>query len=230
MKCPKCGYTSFPYLENCRKCGAGLATQRAALGLYGLPPEPPDLRLAYQAVGLDLSAVLLPQSFSEPDLDIDQLPDLDLTVPSETSTSEALDLRLMFEQQSAQAAESAPSGVEQPGADEMSIPPVPQPGGLDEGIAFDLESTEDRADSAEEQPGGASQSSEEPPVYDLDLVEDLDSLTLEPLLQAGQSRASEDDEETVEYTLEIEDEVEFEIEELEVDQNDEAAEDDDDDR
>ena len=36
MKCPKCRYTSFQYLESCRKCGHALAEQRAALGLYAL--------------------------------------------------------------------------------------------------------------------------------------------------------------------------------------------------
>ena len=43
MKCPKCGYTSFAYLERCSKCGQELAEVRAAFGLYGLRPTPLDL-------------------------------------------------------------------------------------------------------------------------------------------------------------------------------------------
>jgi hypothetical protein len=53
MKCPKCGYTSFAYLENCLKCSQGLAEQQAAFGLYALRPNPPDLLMAYQAARLD---------------------------------------------------------------------------------------------------------------------------------------------------------------------------------
>ena len=43
MKCPKCGYTSFAYLERCSKCGQELAEVRAPFGLYALPPTPLDL-------------------------------------------------------------------------------------------------------------------------------------------------------------------------------------------
>lgn|GEM_PF-418124 len=40
MKCPKCGYNSFEYLNNCRKCGIDLAGFKNTLGLRPviLPP------------------------------------------------------------------------------------------------------------------------------------------------------------------------------------------------
>ena len=68
MKCPKCRYTSFPYLENCPKCGVALAEQRAALGIYALRPDPPDLLLAYQAASMEIAGGLLtaPESCSRP--------------------------------------------------------------------------------------------------------------------------------------------------------------------
>ncbi len=43
MKCAKCGYTSFAYLERCSTCGQELAELRSAFGLYGLRATPLDL-------------------------------------------------------------------------------------------------------------------------------------------------------------------------------------------
>ena len=43
MKCPKCEYTSFDYLESCRKCGNNLITVREALRLPAIKPEVPFL-------------------------------------------------------------------------------------------------------------------------------------------------------------------------------------------
>lgn len=43
MKCQKCGYTSFDYLSQCRKCGADLATIRDALGFDSAKPAIPFL-------------------------------------------------------------------------------------------------------------------------------------------------------------------------------------------
>lgn len=39
MKCPKCNYTSFDYLDNCRKCGADLRDVRSLTQIIAVPPE-----------------------------------------------------------------------------------------------------------------------------------------------------------------------------------------------
>ncbi len=39
MKCIKCGYTSFDYLSECRKCGTSLAAARDVLGFSATKPE-----------------------------------------------------------------------------------------------------------------------------------------------------------------------------------------------
>ena len=39
MKCPKCSYTSFDYLDNCRKCGADLRDVKAVLQIINVSPE-----------------------------------------------------------------------------------------------------------------------------------------------------------------------------------------------
>jgi hypothetical protein len=67
-------------------------------------------------------------------------------------------------------------------------------------------------------------------VYDLDLDEDLNRLTLGS--EVDESQTDEHEEETPEYTLEIEDEIDLEIEELdpEVDDDDASEDEDDNDR
>lgn len=39
MKCPKCGYTSFDYLDECKKCGSDLSTVRSILGVIAVSPD-----------------------------------------------------------------------------------------------------------------------------------------------------------------------------------------------
>ena len=65
-------------------------------------------------------------------------------------------------------------------------------------------------------------------VYDLDVDEDLDGLTLGHIVEGA--GADDDDEEAVEYTLEIEEDLEFEVDGLELEQDDEGEDEDDDDR
>jgi hypothetical protein len=33
MKCPKCGFNSFEFLDNCKKCGNNLASFKKSLGI-----------------------------------------------------------------------------------------------------------------------------------------------------------------------------------------------------
>ncbi len=43
MRCTKCGFTSFDYLSECRKCGTSLAAAREGLGFTALKPAIPSL-------------------------------------------------------------------------------------------------------------------------------------------------------------------------------------------
>jgi hypothetical protein len=36
MKCPKCGFTSFDFLESCKKCGVDLQNHKSQFGLRSL--------------------------------------------------------------------------------------------------------------------------------------------------------------------------------------------------
>ncbi|MBI4377860.1 MAG: hypothetical protein HY578_02055 [Nitrospinae bacterium] len=40
MKCPKCGYVSFEYLDQCKKCGRDLSQFKSSLGVVAFKPEP----------------------------------------------------------------------------------------------------------------------------------------------------------------------------------------------
>jgi len=39
MKCPKCGFTSFDYLDTCKKCGTDVSAVRSMLGVIAIAPE-----------------------------------------------------------------------------------------------------------------------------------------------------------------------------------------------
>lgn len=39
MKCPKCGFTSFDYLDECKKCGVDISDVRGHLGIIAVSPD-----------------------------------------------------------------------------------------------------------------------------------------------------------------------------------------------
>jgi hypothetical protein len=240
MKCPKCRYTSFPYLENCPKCGFGLAEQRAALGIYTLRPDPPDLLLAYQAVSMDIAGAMLTSPVYAPDIDLGPLEGIDLEIAEEESeeagthemgepANAAPDLMPTLEREVIEEEEFAP---EEPGSERLSTQDVIMPQSLDLSelgdITLALENAADLGGEAPESAQTARELAEVKQVYDLDVDEDLDGLTLEHILDdAG---VDDEDDEAAEYTLEIEEDVEIEVDGLELEQDGEGEDEDDDDR
>lgn len=239
MKCPKCGYTSFPYLESCGKCGQGLAEHRAAFGLYALRPDPPDLLMAYQAAQMDVNETMLTPVLPSPPTDPSHPDEIELELAEAEHTpstaevgqepaGDAVDLTPTMPP--APAPELEPlrveSDLERMNPQEGVIPPafdLEDPG--DSTLA--LESAADLGGRSLESPQTPTESPEVKQVYDLDLEEDTDGLTLGSAVDA---RADESEEGTAEYILEIEDKLELEIDELELEEGDESGEEDDDDR
>ncbi|MFW6147969.1 MAG: hypothetical protein ACOC6B_06215 [Thermodesulfobacteriota bacterium] len=43
MKCPKCKYTSFDYLDLCPRCGKDITEEKAKLHIMSIKPNPPFL-------------------------------------------------------------------------------------------------------------------------------------------------------------------------------------------
>jgi hypothetical protein len=209
MKCPKCKYTSFPHLENCPKCGAGLAEQRAVLGVYALPPDPPDLMLAYQAVSPALTGRALPHSTSAPGVTLGQLDRVDL--PAVKAPADVVELPALEERAPA-SPEMTLESLDLNGVEEVALSPEP---------------TAELGDESVESIVPAGTPAGSPLVYDLELDEASDRLTLESL--EDEAHLEDDDaadlEQEVEYTLEIEEDVEFEIDGLALEGDDEDTED-----
>jgi hypothetical protein len=233
MKCPKCRYTSFPHLEICSKCGFGLAEQRAALGIYALRPDPPDLLLAYQAASVEVTGGMLRSPVYTPDIDRGLLEGIDLEVaeadPDRAGTHEMgeranadWDLMPTLEHEAMEEEEFAP---EEPGSERLSTQDVIIPQSLDLSglgdITLALENATDLEGKSPESTQTPTEFADVKQVYDLDADGDLDGLTLGHIVDGV---GADDDDEAVEYTLEIE------VEGLELEQDDEGENEDDDDR
>jgi hypothetical protein len=239
MKCPKCGFTSFPYLESCRKCGLALAEPQAALGLYALPPNPPDLLLAYQTANLDVTRTPPMPPASMPSFDLGSLEEIEPEIAKaepiapdpderEEPVSPAPDLLPTLDQEIMTAAELPPlePQAEPPGSAETVMPHTLDLSELAD-MTLELDNTVNLGDKSAQSAQTPNDSPEEQPVYDLDLDDDLDGLSLRPLVDESSTGDADDGEEVLEYTLEIEDNLEFEIDGLEL-EPDEDTEDEDD--
>jgi hypothetical protein len=242
MKCPKCGYTSFAYLENCVKCNQGLAEQRAAFGLYALRPNPPDLLMAYEAVPMDIDDTTLETpALPSPAINLSQFDDIELALAATEEPPPVVDIGAGQAGDAVDLeptipldlpAEFEPLEVE-PHIEQTSPSAGGTPATLDliEPPDSSLE-LEPAADLGAGGPGfhstqAPTAAQEESPVYDLDLEEEREGLTLGPEVHA--SRADQDTaedesrEETGEYILEIEDELELEIDEIELEEDDDES-------
>ena len=240
MKCPKCGFTSFPYLESCRKCGLVLAESQAAWGLYALHPDPPDLLLAYQTANLDVTRTRPLPSASMPSLDLGARekiePEVGTAQPvtpgpdeSEEPFSPAPDLLPTLDQEIMIAAESPPlePRAEPPGSAETVIPHTLDLSELAD-MTLELDDTVNLGDKSAPRSQLPQDSPEEQPVYDLDLDDDLDELSLLPLEDESSTGDADGGDDVLEYTLEIEDNLEIEIDGLELEQDDDTEAEDDD--
>lgn len=43
MKCPKCKYITFDYLDTCPRCGKDMSAEKAKLSIFSIKPDPPPL-------------------------------------------------------------------------------------------------------------------------------------------------------------------------------------------
>jgi hypothetical protein len=240
MKCPKCGFTSFPYLESCRKCGLALAEPRAAWGLYALRPDPPDLLLAYQTASLDVTRTPPMPAASIPSIDLGSLAEIDpefaeaqptSPAPAESAepVSPAPDLLPALDQEIITAAGFPPlePRVEPPESAETFMPHTLDLNEMAD-MTLELDKMENLGDNSAQSSQTPKDSPEAQPVYDLDLDDDLGELTLRPLMDESTTGDVDDDEAVLEYTLEIEDNLEFEIDGLELEQDDNTEDEDDD--
>jgi len=214
MKCPKCGFTSFPYLESCQKCGLALTEPQALLGLYALRPDPPDLLLAYQTANQDATRTtpLPPPS----------IPSLERGFFERSEPEIAAPQPIVLE---ANEGEEPVSPAAAPDAVETSKPHTLEPSALTD-TPLMLDDTVDLEDNSAQRSKALIGAPDEEPVYNLDLDDDTDDLSLLPLEERSSPGDSAEDDDVLEYTLEIEDNLEIEIDGLELEQEDEDEDDD----
>lgn len=226
MKCPKCGYASFPYLESCRKCGQGFADPRVFFGVYALPPNPPDLMSAYETSQTD--------TVSTPEVAFERLEEIDNHLVAGVDTARS---RQEDPPYTDATLEISPISDLDP---ELPRPLSPTPPEMDqtddkepitidlsdlEGFTLELrEVTEEEAATAMEiiTPPGRSAADDET-IFEVDLEDDVGLLPREPAAEPADP--NEDDETAVEYVLEIDEVLELEVDELEREDPDEDEDD-----
>jgi hypothetical protein len=229
MKCPKCGYTSFPYMGSCGKCGRPqLADTRALYGVYALPPNPPDLMLINEPTQADSPAMMPKETIASPAIDLSQLGEigLELASPDDTVVNAVegeIHLEVVEENMAGLDLELLLGGNTSP----LPLSPEPDLGNRQDAppqTTLDLSALTELTLELEDISTTAS-----PPIdldklptmtdvkqiFELDLEDENVSLTITPV--AEDPPAHHDDEEVeTEYILEIEDEFELTVEKLDL--------------
>lgn len=93
MKCEKCGYVSFDYLSECKKCGIDLSALRDGMGFPAVKPQPPSFleSILKDRSGGTREPKQEAVSFEStlPPLDLDDEP-ADAMIPLQTESSEEI--------------------------------------------------------------------------------------------------------------------------------------------
>jgi len=165
MKCPKCGFTSFDFLENCKKCGGDLQDHKSKFGLRSLifpgfqftEPAPSLIDDASEAFadaaaeseatdfGFDFMNDDEP-AFEEPTLADDELADPGTAEDAEVFGEEALDIGAVADEDDLWVADEAPSAPTETAEEEIDVV-IP----ADEG-EIDFDNWESEADEEEIKP------------------------------------------------------------------------------
>jgi hypothetical protein len=225
MKCPNCGYTSFPHLESCRQCGHSFAEARELFGAYALPATPLDLRLAYETAPADTLGTTAVEAIPTPTVDVEERDAIDTAASSSgesASTDSARELIPTFD------LDAEPMSPLPPVVSETDRPSENAPIAVDldglEGLTLELRQVaEDESVNPHDLTTSPPPSATDAPIFDLD-----DEAS--PCRDSALESAELDDAERApprEYILEIDDRLELEVEEHEIEDVDDEDEDDD---
>lgn len=149
MKCPKCGYHSFEYLERCRKCGNDLAAFKAKFNLRSLIfPKRQSGATAPVVAGEDFAF----EAEQPPPVAAAAVTAVAVTAAS-TTAANATDFGFDFmdETPGADASSQIPVGVEDPFPDEIASPAGK---GAFDGEAFDWNAEDETVNEATGVDGG----------------------------------------------------------------------------
>lgn len=214
MKCIKCGYFSFDYLSECKKCRASLTQVRQLLGFSGLRPEVPEMltsllrnyapppaqeaAVAEPSISASLDfedgLEMAPHEAVEETPEVIAAPAVDVRDEAEEDFSlldlsdEELELLIETPSDSAEAAAPAAAPLQDTGEADFVIPDSLSP---DEPVfpAMKIELPKEEEHAAEAEDGG------------LELIFDADDLP--PELE--EEHAAEDEDEGLELTLDADD-------------------------
>ena len=242
MRCPKCGYTSFPYLDRCRKCGQALAEARAVYGAYALPPTPLDLMTAYEAGQVDAAATASPEATSTPSIDVSKLDEIAPALAESNDASPSSGQRGEPPDAAAEAhttfGPDRDPGIDRPPGASDGAPfgaeadfPIPILDVSDlEDLSLDLmEVPEEAHMSPLEQSTSSAVPGEDEQVFDLDESEPASQTLASEAEPSWRVDAGEEEgEDSREYVLDIDDGLELEIDELESEGEEDKDGDDDD--
>lgn len=76
MKCSKCGYTSFDYLDNCNKCGFDLRDIRTQLQIIAVSPEERAPAVSPAAATAAKTAAAYSVSATPPEMDFTEISEM----------------------------------------------------------------------------------------------------------------------------------------------------------
>ncbi len=199
MKCTKCGFISFDYLEKCRKCGADLAAVREELHLWEAPAKIPDfVAEAIETLALSSSAGMkeaVPMESEEVPTDVIDEIDLSIETPEGDSEitlelldddTEELDLGAGGLPEEGTEPELT-SDSEESGSDELVLDMAALEGepSHDSDLEVDLSLPEE--EPLDEAEAIVLPTEPEEEVYELDEPEELDEQSLEKLREELES-------------------------------------------
>ena len=94
MKCPKCGYTGFDYLDSCKRCGGDLRDTRSLLQIIAVSPD--DRAPSGAPASAAPSAVHAEALGAPPAIDFSDLEPESLAAPDRQAMLEDLDFDQSF--------------------------------------------------------------------------------------------------------------------------------------
>ncbi|MEJ5300117.1 MAG: hypothetical protein WHS38_03930 [Thermodesulforhabdaceae bacterium] len=124
MRCSKCGYISFDYLDNCKKCGASLSAIRSELCPFEAPPK--DF-FVWEWLGLGVGADQIAETIASPRVS----QQIEMAVPLEISLEDQTEEIIIDDE--------AILEIESEGPVEAELPSSKEQEGLSGEISLELE-------------------------------------------------------------------------------------------
>jgi len=131
MKCPKCGFNSFEFLDNCKKCGVSLASFKKSMGVSPVVfasgqsvvevPQPPPMSVPVEEASMTAAPVVPRDEVSEETFTWD-IPAPSETAPETDTAFSGFDLDFMKDDEKPVEPETVLSTDEEKVTESAAIP------------------------------------------------------------------------------------------------------------